>query len=228
LGAVSVALPTDQDLKDSKTVETSTIEAAVTDMPTFESLWNADTATNSRTAAPFLKYATEMPSELSTDLRFNDQPQHVASAVKETSDKLDPLLDKTLSDKLSRPSLTLVNREWNLVFATRQEGFSYLMENEAYIESTARLSLEDTGEILTDFSEDEGIARAFMQPRDSFNIDLPAYKVEAFCFSATLEELKARHAHDKVAAAWLDERSFFGRKRTIKNQTRPLNSKRPL
>jgi hypothetical protein len=102
------------------------------------------------------------------------------------------------SIQASNPFLNLISCEWNPEFATRRD-LDYSAENEPYIEWRAQFG-------------EENVIRAFMLGPDESDVCLPqADKVEAFCFGANLESLRA--GKEKVSeplVAWLDERSFAG------------------
>jgi hypothetical protein len=96
--------------------------------------------------------------------------------------------------------MNLIPCEWNPEFATRRD-LDYSIENKPYIEARAELGVED-----------ERVVRALMRGPDESDVCVPrADKVEAFCFGANLESLRAENGKvSEPLVAWLDERSFAG------------------
>jgi hypothetical protein len=90
--------------------------------------------------------------------------------------------------------------EWNPEFATRRD-LDYSIENKPYIEARAELGVED-----------ESVVRAFMRGPDGSDDCLHQVDmIEAFCFGANLESLRAeKRKVSELPNTWLDERSFAG------------------
>jgi hypothetical protein len=111
--------------------------------------------------------------------------------------------------------MDLIPYEWNPEFETRRD-LDYSIENKPYIEARAELGVED-----------ENIARAFMRGPDESDVCLPqADKVEAFCFGANLEFLRAeKRKVSEPLNAWLDERSFAGGKGCSRTYRGPLTAR---
>ncbi len=110
--------------------------------------------------------------------------------------------------------LNLIPCEWKPVFATRRD-LKYEVENKPHIETHAELGVE------------ESMVRAFMRGPDEWDTCLPrSDKVEAFCFGADLESLRAeRGRSNEPFVAWLDERSFAGAKIFSRKYRGPLTAK---
>jgi hypothetical protein len=109
----------------------------------------------------------------------------------------------------------LIPCEWNPEFARRRD-LNYSTENKPYVETRAELGVED-----------ESVIRAFMRGPDDSDACLPqADKVEAFCFGANLESLRAeKRKVDEPLVAWLDERNFARGKACSRTYRGPLTSR---
>ena len=130
------------------------------------------------------------------------------------------------SVQASSPFLNLIPYEWNPKFATRRE-LDYSIENKPYIEARAELGVEDNVETRAEPGEEEGVVRAFMRGPDESDVCLPqADKVEAFCFGASLESLRAEKGKvSEPLVAWVDERSFAGGKGCSRTYRGPLTAR---
>ena len=119
------------------------------------------------------------------------------------------------SVQASSPFLNLIACEWNPEFATRRD-LDYSIENKPDIEARVELGVED-----------ENVVRAFMRGHDESDVCLPqADKVEAFCFGANLESLRAEKGKvSEPLVAWLDERSFAGGKCRSRTYRGPLTAR---
>jgi hypothetical protein len=111
--------------------------------------------------------------------------------------------------------MDLIPYEWNPEFATRRD-LDYSIENKPYIEARAELGVED-----------ESVVRAFMRGPDESDVCLPqADKVQAFCFGANLESLRAEKGEvSEPLVAWLDERSFAGGEGCSRTYRGPLTAR---
>lgn len=109
--------------------------------------------------------------------------------------------------------LNLIHCEWNPKFATRRD-LDYSIENKPHIEARAELGADDNVETRAEPGEEESVVRTFMRGPDESDVCLPqADKVEAFCFGANLESLRAEKGKvSEPFVALLDERSFAGRR----------------
>lgn len=114
------------------------------------------------------------------------------------------------SGQASSHFLTMINCEWNPKFTTRREELDYSIENRPHIEVRAKIKEEENAELSAQPDEAESVVRDFMRGPDQSDVCLPQVdKVEAFCFGADLESLKAEKGkHSEQIVAWLDERSF--------------------
>jgi hypothetical protein len=123
------------------------------------------------------------------------------------------------SVQAASPFLNLIPCEWNPKFATRRD-LDYSIENKPHIEARAELGAGDNVETRAEPVEEESVVRMFMLGPDESDVCLPqADKVEAFCFGANLESLRAEKGKVSEPCALLDERSFAagkGRSRTYR------------
>jgi hypothetical protein len=130
------------------------------------------------------------------------------------------------SAQAASPFLNLMPYKWNPEFATRRD-LNYSIENKPYIEARAELGAEDNVETRAEPGEEESIVRAFMRGPDESDACLPqADKVEAFCFGANLETLRAeREKVSEPLVAWLDERRFAAGKGLPRTYRGPLTAR---
>jgi len=130
------------------------------------------------------------------------------------------------SVQAASPFLNLMPCEWNPKFATRRD-LDYSIENKPYVEARAEIDLEDNAETRAEPGEEESVVRVFMRGPDESDACLPqADKVEAFCFGANLESLRAKT--EKVSeplVACLDERSFAAGERRSRTYRGPLTAR---
>ena len=118
------------------------------------------------------------------------------------------------SVQAASPFLNLIPCEWNPIFATRREELDYSIENKPHIEARAELrrevETEDNVETRAELDEEESVVRAFMRDPDESDVCLPKVdRVEAFCFGADLDSLRAEKKRgNEPLVAWLDERTF--------------------
>jgi hypothetical protein len=124
------------------------------------------------------------------------------------------------SVRAASPFLNLMPCEWNPEFATRRD-LDYNIENKPYVEARAELGVKGS------------VVRVFMRGPGESDVCLPqADKVEAFCFGANLESLRAETGKaSEPLVAWLDERSFAagkGRSRTYRGPLTARNLYREL
>jgi hypothetical protein len=124
--------------------------------------------------------------------------------------------------------MNLIHCEWNPEFARRRD-LNHSIENKPHIEARAELGVEDNVETRAEPEPGEGesVVRAFMRGPDESDICLPrADRVEAFCFGANLESLRAEKGKvSEPLVAWLDERSFAGEKSRSRAYRGPLTSR---
>jgi hypothetical protein len=126
----------------------------------------------------------------------------------------------------TRPFLNLISCEWSPKFATRRD-LDYSIENMPYVEARAELGVEDNVETGGGPGEEESVVRAFMRGHEESDVCLPeADKVEAFCFGANLESLRAETGKvSEPFVAWLDERSFAAGKGRSRSYRGPLTAR---
>jgi len=91
--------------------------------------------------------------------------------------------------------LTLIPSEWDPIFETLRQNLDYRTENTPLIETRG---------------VDENVVRTFMHDLEESDACLPqADKVEAYCFGANLELLRAEEGKaSQIPVAYLDERSL--------------------
>ena len=102
---------------------------------------------------------------------------------------------RSKSVPVASPFLTLIPGQWNPIFETLRQDLDYRTENTPLIETRG---------------VDESVAHTFMHDFDESDVCLPqADKVEAYCFGANLERLRAEEGKaSQLPVAYLDERSF--------------------
>ena len=122
--------------------------------------------------------------------------------------------------------MILIHSEWNAEFASRRD-LNYSIENKPHIEARAEIGAEDNVETRAEPGEGESVVRAFMRGPDESDICLPrADKVEAFCFGANLESLRAEKGKvSEPLIAWLDERSVAGGEGRSRTYRGPLTAR---
>lgn len=127
--------------------------------------------------------------------------------------------------QMSSPFLTLVTCGWNPKFTTRREEVDCTIENRPFIEARADLAPGENVETGPELGEDESVIRIFMCGRPES--DMRTDKVEAFCFGANLALLQTEKGEgNKIAVAWLDERSFEAGKSRLRTRSGPLTASR--
>lgn len=131
------------------------------------------------------------------------------------------------SVQVASPFLNLMPSEWDPEFETRRD-LDYSIENKPHVETRAELGVEENVEIRVESGEEESVVRSFMRGPDESDVCLPqADKVEAFCFGATLESLRADVGkNSEPLIAWLDERSFAAGKGRSRTYRGPLTARK--
>lgn len=131
--------------------------------------------------------------------------------------------------QVSKSPPNLMSWEWNPEFGTRRS-IDRAMENKAYVELGAGISVDGGMETHEERGEEENVISTFMRGPYVDELVMPqAEKVEEFCYGANLQSLRAEQTAISVPprpVALLDERSFedgIGRSRVYRGPLTALD-----